>query len=304
MTQEQGTQDTWLSQGERGTLFVIRMTYHVATLMGRPFMKIIVAFIALWYRLFDRRAVASSRDWLKRVHGSDPGFWAIYHHLRTFAQVTLDRMFLLTGRTKRLEFTRTGLENLSQQLSTGRGAVLLGAHLGSYEAMRAGGVADQVPIQILGYFKNARQINALLASLNPEQAANVIHLGEDPIGSLVKAKAAIDNGHLVAILGDRVGINEKVVKANFFGEEAYFPTGPFLMASMLKCPVYLVFGLYREPNRYDLHCEPFAENLNFPRKERDRHVQELVQRYANRVEEFSRQAPNNWFNFFDFWSKQ
>ena len=298
------SENTWLTQGERGTLFVIKLTYRCATLLGRPLMRVIVAFIALWYRLFDRRACAASRDWLKRVHGSEPGFWAVYRHLRTFAQVTLDRMFLLTKRIDCFEFTKTGQENLGNRLKTGRGAVLLGAHVGSYEAMRAGGVTDGVPIQILGYFKNARQINALLSDLNPEQAANVIHLGDDPIGSLVKVKACIEKGHLVAILGDRVGINEKVVKAKFFGEEALFPTGPFIMASLLKCPVYLVFGLYREPNRYDLHCEPFAESLTLPRKDRDKHLEDLVQRYANRVEDYCRQAPDNWFNFFDFWSKQ
>lgn len=297
------TQDTWLSQGERGTLFVIRMTYHIATLMGRPLMRIIVSFIALWYRLFDRKAVAGSRSWLKRIHGSEPGFWAIYRHLRTFAQVTLDRMFLLTGRTKCFEFSKTGHDHLRNQLATGQGAVLIGAHLGSYEAMRAGGVTDNVPIQILGYFKNARQINALLTSLNPEQAANVIHLGDDTISALIKAKASIEKGHLVAILCDRVGLNEKVVKVQFFGEEAEFPTGPFLMASMLKCPVYLVFGLYSEPNRYDLYCEPLADNLSIPRKDRDKHLQEHVQRFATRLEEYCRKAPNNWFNFYDFWSK-
>ncbi len=297
------TEDTWLSQGERGTLFAIRMTYRFATLLGRPFMRIIVSIIALWYRLFDRSAVAASRDWLGRVHGKPPSYWDIYRHLRVFAQVTLDRMFLLTGRTKSFEFTRTGHEHLEAQIATGHGAVLLGAHVGSYEAMRAGGVADEVPINILGYFKNARQINALLDSLNPEQAARVIHLGDDPTGSMVKAKACVDQGNLVAILGDRVGINEKVVKVRFLGEDAYFPTGPFLLAYILKCPVYLVFGLYTEPNRYDLYCEPFADSLDLPRKDRERALQELTQRFAERVESYCRKAPDNWFNFFNFWSK-
>ncbi len=297
------SEDTWLSQRERGTLFAIRWTYRIATWMGRPFMRLVVSVVAFWYRLFDRRAVAASKDWLERVHGQPPNFWAVYRHLRVFAQVTLDRMFLLTGRTKSFEFTRTGQEHLSNLVASGRGAVLLGAHVGSYEAMRAGGVADDVPINILGYFKKARQINALLASLNAEHAARVIHLGDDPVGSTVKAKACVDEGQLVAILGDRVGLNDKVTEATFFGEKASFPVGPFLLASLLKCPVYLVFGLYSEPNRYDLFCEPFADDLHLPRKGRQERLQEITQRYADRVEDFCRRAPDNWFNFFDFWSK-
>ncbi|MFT7677412.1 MAG: putative LPLAT superfamily acyltransferase [Planctomycetota bacterium] len=297
------TDDTWLSQGERGSLFLIKLTYRLATLMGRPFMRIIVSMIALWYRLFDRKAVAASRAWLTRVHARPAGFWEIYRHLRVFAQVTLDRVFLLTGKTHKFAFTNTGLENLTKQVASGQGAMLLGAHVGSYEAMRAGGVMDDVPIRILGFFENARQINALMSDLNPEQSAEVIHLGKDPIGATIKAKASIDSGHLVAILADRVGLNDKVVTVDFMGEPAEFPTGVFIMASVMKCPVFLVFGLYSEPNRYDLYCESFAERIVLPRKDRQEHLQELVQRYASRVEFLARKAPHNWFNFFDFWKK-
>ena len=295
--------DTWLSQGERGSALLIATGYRLAALLGRPLMRLFVSMVALWYRLIDRKAVAASRVWLTRVNGSPPGFWAIYRHLRVFAQVTLDRVFLLTGKTGAFKFTNTGHENLSQALSEGRGALLVGAHLGSYEAMRAGGMADKVPIQIMGYFKNARMINALMSDLNPEQAANVIHLGVDPIGATIKAKGCIEKGHLVAILADRVGLNDKVVSADFLGAKADFPTGVFIMASAMKCPVYLVFGLYKEPNEYHLHCEPFADLISLPRKDRQVHLQKLVQRYAARVEHYARQAPNNWFNFFDFWKQ-
>ena len=88
----------------------------------------------------------------------------------------------------------------------------------------------------------------------------------------------------------------------FFGEEAAFPTGPFLLASLLKCPVYLVFGLYHPPKRYDLYCELFAESLDLPRKTRAESLQREVQRYAQRLEDYCRKAPHNWFNYFDFWA--
>jgi len=296
------TDETWLDQGERGSVFAIWLTFRLAALVGRRAMRPLVVVIALWYRLFDRTAVRASSDWLRRVRGAPPGFWDVYRHLRVFVQVTLDRIFLLTGRTRGLVFTREGHHHLEEQLATGRGAVLLGAHLGSYEAMRAGGVATDVPIRILGYFANARRINALLERLNPGQAANVIHLGDDPVGAAVRVAASIEQGALVAVLGDRVGLNERVVRARFFGQEASFPAGPFLLASVLHCPVYLVFGLYHEPNRYELFCEPFAERLTIPRKDREGGLRDVVQRYATRLEDYCRRAPYDWFNFFDFWS--
>jgi predicted LPLAT superfamily acyltransferase len=294
-------EETWLTQGERGSILAIELTFRLATLAGRRTMRPLVALIALWYSLFDRTAVRASRGFLERIRGAPPGFWDVYRHLRTFAQVTLDRVFLATGRTKGMTFTRQGHDLLNRQYASGRGAVLLGAHLGSFEAMRAGGVADAIPIRILGYFSNARRINSRLARLNPGQEARVIHLGDDPIGSALRVRDSIDEGCMVAVLGDRVGLNERVVPARFLGAEASFPAGPFLMAALLKCPVYLVFGLYHEPNRYELHCEPFSEGLSIPRNNRAEALRDVAQRYATRLEEHARNAPENWFNFFDFW---
>lgn len=292
----------WLNRRERGTVLGIRAAYRFATLVGRAPTKPLVAAIALWYRLFDRRSVRCSRDWLRRATGQRPGFWAIYRHLRTFAQVTLDRAFLLTGRTRALRFTRQGLDLLERQQATGRGAVLLGAHLGSYEAMRAGGQQDDLRIQILGYFANARMINSLMAELNPTWSTQVIHLGDDPVGVMARVQEGIERGDFVALMGDRTGLNERTVEAEFFGEPAAFASGPFLLASILRCPVYLVFGLYSPPNRYDLHCERFAERIDLPRKDRDGALRRWAQAYAARVEHHARRSPNNWFNFFDFWA--
>lgn len=293
----------WLSQRERGSVFLIHATFRLATLLGRTLMKPLVATIAMFYRLTDRNAVRSSRDWLTRVHGRAPGFWAIYRHIHTFTQVTLDRIFLVAGKTRGIVFTRTGDHLLAAQAKSGAGAVLLGAHLGSFEAMRNGGVEDRIRINILGHFANARMINELLTRLDPERAATVIHIGDDPVGQMARVQARLEAGDFVALLGDRTGLNERTVEVTFLGAKARFPAGPFLLASLMKCPVYLTFGVYRPPNRYDLSCELFAESLHLPRKDRERQLRDVVQRYADRLEHHARSAPNNWFNFYDFWNR-
>jgi predicted LPLAT superfamily acyltransferase len=142
-----------------------------------------------------------------------------------------------------------------------------------------------------------------LSKLNKDAAARVVHVGQDPVGFAMTVSERVENGELVAILADRVGLNDKQIEVPFLGETARFPTGPFLLASLLKCPVYLVFGLYYEPNRYELFCEPFAERIELPRPQRQAALQAVVQRYAARLEHYARLAPDNWFNFFDFWKR-
>jgi predicted LPLAT superfamily acyltransferase len=130
----------------------------------------------------------------------------------------------------------------------------------------------------------------------------VIHLGSDPVGVMARVAEGLAKGHFIATMGDRTGLTERVVRAPFFGQDASFPAGPFLMALVLRCLVYLVFGLYRGPNHYDLHCERFAERIELPRAGRDAALSQWVRRYAERVEHHARKAPENWFNFFDFWA--
>ena len=293
--------DAWLTTAERGTMLGIMAVFWLATVFGRLPARILVRGIALWYTAFDRPARESSRRWYRVLQGSDPSWVIIYRHILRFAQTALDRIFLVQGKTKHFEVTRTGLEHLQAARREGRGAILLGAHLGSFEAMRTGADEDDVPLNIVGHFENARMINALLERLNPRSAARVIHIGSGSVDFIFQVQKAVAAGEFVAILGDRTGLHEKSVTAQFFGRPARFPTGPFTLAAVLGCPLLLTFGLYREPNRYDLHCEPFADRVVLPRKTRQASLEAIVQQFADRLEHYCRLAPDNWFNFFDFW---
>jgi len=294
----------WLTQRERGALLGIRAVFWLATVLGRAPMRQFMRLIALWYFAFDARLRAVSRDYLTRLHGRPVRAHEVYGHLLRFARVTLDRAFLLLGRRGTFVVKSTGHHHLEQLTQARQGAVLLGAHLGSFEAMRAGAAKDHLPLNIVGHFENARMINALLERLDPSKAARVLHVGKDPFGFAMSVSERLANGELVAILADRVGLNDKQTEVSFLGSRASFPTGPFLLASLLKCPVYLVFGLYFEPNRYELFCEPFAERIELPRARRAAALTEVVQRYADRLEHYTRLAPDNWFNFYHFWKSE
>lgn len=294
-------EEDWLTRPERGALWGIQFMFRLATLFGRMPASLFVRLIAAWYLVFDRASREASRAWLSVVFERPATTREIYKHLLTFSQVTLDRIFLLQEKYEQFEITYTGDHYLAALKESQTGALLLGAHLGSFEAMRAGGQRDVLDIHIMGNFSNARMINALFEQLNPDLNTRVIDVGEDALSGTLQAKERIEEGAMVGILADRVRGEERSVEVSFFGRPTRLPAGPFLIASMMRCPIYLVFGLYEAPNRYDLFCEPFVEELTFSRRERMKQVQAVAQKYANAVERYARKSPYCWFNFYDFW---
>ena len=294
--------DDWLNVPERGVMWGIRLVYALATAFGRWPARLIIRGVAMWYRLFDRKAVRASRDYLRRLSDREPGWWEVYRHLLRFAFVALDRIFLLKGKTRAFRWTRTGHHHLEELKAQKQGAILLGAHLGSFEAMRLGGADRDIPINIVGHFENARMVNALFRRINPSIAARVIHVGQPPIDLMIAIRGRLENGELVAMLADRVGLRERSVVVDFLGKPAHFSAGPFLVAATMKVPIYLTFGIYTDPDRYDLYCIPFADKVVLPRKNRQEALREYVQRYADQIASFCRDHPLNWFNFYDFWA--
>ncbi len=144
-------------------------------------------------------------------------------------------------------------------------------------------------------------ITAALRHINPQLDQDLIQIGDD-VSFVLAIEDRISRGGIVAIMGDRLGPSGRRAEVNFLGGRAAFPTGPYLLAAALQCPVYLAFGLYREPDVYELHCESFANRVDLPRDARDEALARHVQAYATRLEELCRRAPYNWFNFYEFWS--
>ncbi len=298
-------QRDWLAAKERGGVFAIRSIVFITTFLGRTIGRLIARFVALYYTLTSPSAVAGLRSFYEHLEGRRARFGELYGHMLRFVHCTLDAFFFVSGKTAGFEVTHTGHEHLVALQDARRGAILLGAHVGSLYAMRVESRKARIPLYALMYTKNARMLNDALEKLDPEGSARILEL--DPEGGLdamLKVKELIEQGALIAILGDRLPLHagpEKVVRVPFLGAEASFPAGPFLLAATLKCPVYLTFGLSRGASRYELYCEPFAERIELPRGDRKAGLARHVARYAERLEHYARKAPDNWFNFYDFW---
>ncbi len=292
----------WKQRREGGGRFAIWLIRGIGRYGGRGGARALLPFITVYFLLRRGAERRDSLAYLSRVLGRRANWWDVCRHIHCFASTILDRVFLLGGQLDRFDVTVSGVDNLHAALDRGRGALLLGSHLGSFEVLRV--LAQRRPDYVIRVVLDKGHnpaMTQLLDELNPEIAAGVIDAGQDGPALMLQIQQAVQSGALVALLADRVHGHEHTADAPFLGSPARFPLSPWLVAAVLKVPVVFGFGLYRGGNRYDLVFEACSDGLDIPRERRRGELAALIRGYAGRLEHHARSAPFNWFNFYDFW---
>jgi predicted LPLAT superfamily acyltransferase len=298
----------WRRIPEAGTVWGIRALVLLARVCGRRAAGAFLYVVAFYFVIAHGTARRASRDYLRRI-GVPPTFTNIVRHIQMFAQVSLDRLFVLTGQWRMFDVEHFNHDGFAAAAQAKRGVLLLGAHLGSFEIMRTRARELGMPVHIVADFSNSERISAVLRELDPAFDAHLISLAGDPVTAMLEIRAAIEAGGVVAILGDRPNESAagkpgglRSVLTPFLGADAAFPAGPWLLAHALHCPVYFVAGLYSRPNRYTLHFELLTDEVKLDRRNRAEGIARYTRMYAERLEAYVRRAPLNWFNFYDFWA--
>lgn len=292
----------WRSVPEVGTALGLRLVAGALKLFGRKAAVALLWLVCWYYLAFARTARRASADFFRRL-GLPITLGRIHRHLWAFARVALDRLLFLSGDTQHLLVELHGHEHIMELAHSKRGALLLGAHLGSFEAMRSLASRYDVPLLVVADFRNARRINALLERLSPELRVRLLELDPGAPTGLLAAKEAIDRGELVAVLADRATHREnRDVIVPFLSGTARLPVGAHILASLLGCPVFFVCALFEAPRTYHVHCIPLSARVVLPRADRATALKREVERYAQVLERFARSSPFNWFNFFPFWT--
>jgi predicted LPLAT superfamily acyltransferase len=292
----------WLERPEAGSLFGYRLISTFALLCGRTAARLVLFPITAFFLIKRGPERRAARDYLQRVLERKPTPKDVAKQFYYFASVLMDRVFLLSESFKRFDVQVHGLDDLRAQWAKKQGVLVFGSHLGSFDALRAlSEFRKDVKVRVVLDTEQNPEITRFLAAFNPELARSIINARQDGAITALAIKEALDEGALVTLLVDRARPGNQVSAVNFLGEPAPFPTGPWQIAAALKVPVVLCFGLYCGGNRYELHFETFAETVRVERRDREASLNAIIQRYADRLAHYTRGAPYNWFNFYDFW---
>ncbi|MCZ6782003.1 MAG: hypothetical protein O7G30_01715 [Proteobacteria bacterium] len=311
-----GSAASWDRRAERGAMLGLRFGVAFFRLVGARLCLLLAIPVVTYFFLTDRDGRRASLDYLRRVHatpdgrrvlGRPPTRWTSYRHYRGFALAIVDRLDLWLGRESRFSFEFHGREPLAKLVKEKRGVLVLGAHLGSFDALRALARLDRVVVNLAMYTNHAARINRVFRDLSPEAEVRVIPLDPTSAHSVFALRGCIERGEMVAILADRVhpGDRRRRCEVPFLGAPASFPTGPHELAAVLGCPVFLLLGLRTGRRRYDVVAERLFERVELPRRppERAARVASYVADYAAALERHVLRAPLQWYNFFDFWEQ-
>ena len=290
----------WAHTPERSNMHLLRIMVWISMRLGRRRSRVALHLIAGYFLLFAPTNRRASGKYLRLALERPPRWRDLYRHFFTFAATVHDRVYLLKRRFDLFEFEIHGEEELRRLLTDGKGLFLMGAHLGSFEVIRAIGwkYAD-LRVAMVMHQGNAQKIIATLSTINPQSARDIIGLGR--IDSMLQVQERLDAGGVVGMLADRTPGEEVLRSVQILGADANLPVGPFRMAALLQRPVVFMTGLYLGGNRYAVHFDMLADFSAVARDQRDAAVDAAITRYAALLDQYCRKAPYNWFNFFDFW---
>ena len=307
----------WRQQSERSNPVALLVMRWIAVTLGRRVSRLVLHPICLYFTLFGGAIGRASSTYLRQVLGRAPRWRERYRHVHHFAGTLLDRVYLLRGDVGLFDVDVQGSDHFEPVVAQGRGAFLIGAHLGSFEALRALGERRAgLRVAMLMYQQNARMMAATFAAVAPDAKVHVIELGR--LDAMLELRDWLDGGGVAGLLADRSLASAEADPdpagrshthwIEFLGRPAAFSDAPFRLAALLRRPVVFMAGLYRGGNRYELRLVPLADFSGARERgpgaqaAQDAAVRDALHRYVQVLQAHCREAPYNWFNFFDFWA--
>jgi len=303
----------WSTVKEAGALKGLRFLIFIYNTFGRFIFNLILVPVMAYFFVRRGDARRASLDYLRRVKSAypqslpnQPIAWLSFRHFLTFGHSLLDKYIAWSQSLTDISMDPEEEKMLFKLVSSSKGCLVVGSHFGNLEYSR--GISARHPelvINVLLYDQHAENFSTLLKDAKSESRMNLIQVTDIDISLALTLKEKVQRGEWVVIAGDRIPVGEgkRVCSADFFGGRANFPVGPYVLANLLHCPVYLMH-CFLVKDDYHVGVEFFEDDFVIDRKNRQAGYEKAAQKFAIALEKQVVKYPLQWFNFFDFWHSQ
>jgi predicted LPLAT superfamily acyltransferase len=267
---------------------------------GLKLLYAILSCVVPFYMLFARKGYLAVYHYFRRQFGFSK-FRAFVHtyknHFR-FGQVILDRFAVFAGKQSIFDVEIIGNEHFTEALENEKGFVIVGSHVGNFE--------------IAGYFlsQNSKKINAIIyggetetVQQNRSKLLNNNNIKLIPVKNdmshLFAANIALQNGEIVSMPADRLFGSAKSVECDFLRGKADFPIGAFALAATFEVEVLAIFCIKISAKKYKIFVQPIS--ICHCGLDRRTQIKNLVFLYVKALENITKQYPEQWFNYYEFW---
>ena len=194
------------------------------------------AFFLLWGPI--RRSVMRNLAAIKPRSSTFANLFRVYRVFWNYAWTIADNVrHREQGMVPDWEFT--GFEHFDELQSREGGAIILTAHMGSYD----------LGASLFAEFSTKRIVMVRAPETDPEtREFEEAHLADRVQISFNTASdralellSAIQSGEVIAIQGDRVTPGIATVDTMLFGKPARVPAGPFALSMASRAPIYPLF---------------------------------------------------------------
>jgi predicted LPLAT superfamily acyltransferase len=282
----------------KGTVLGYKIFVFFIKNVGVKSAYLILYFVASYYFIFLKKSNASIFYYFRKRLGYSyfKSKRMVFNSYYTFGQTIIDKIAIGAGLKSKFTYEHEGREILIKLLEEKKGGVLISAHIGNFEIAEHFFSELDVNFQINLVTTDLEHstIKKYLESITEKPTINFILISND-MSHIFEINSALARNELVCFTGDRYFEGVKALSENLLGEEALFPSGPFLIASRLKVPVVFVFVM-KEPN---LHYHLYTIEA----KVKHRDEKGLLREYTQSLESMIKKYPLQWFNYFDFWNR-
>ncbi len=290
--------DTQWDGKSRGGRFGYRFFVHTIRLLGINCAYGLLAFIVIYFIPFAPKATRSIWIYNRRHRrlGILKSMAELYMHYYTFGQVLIDKMALQAGMTDRYQFDFGNYDRFIEIINGNEGVVIIGAHVGCWEAGANFFGKYGKKINIVMYDAEHSRIKEVIEDNSvQDNGYKIIAINRDSLGAMIEIRNALNSAEYVCFNGDRYTDRKTAVESDFLGSPARFTMGPFLIGVKTHAPIVFYYAMREKGRRYRFIFEEVVSVGKI--------TPEQVQRqYLASLEKIVTQYPRQWFNFYDFWN--